>query len=110
MVVAVGLVLIPYANSITSLLIALAVFAAGSGIHRPPLFGLISILTPESEQGATLGVTQSAGSLARIIAPVFATTLYTVRVDLPYLICGAVACISGIVAWSYLNRPETKGH
>ncbi len=109
-VVAAGLVLIPYAKGITGLLIALGVFAAGSGIHRPPLFGLISILTPEQEQGATLGVTQSAGSLARIVAPVFATTLYTVRADLPYLICAAVACISGIVAWSYLNRPETKGH
>jgi MFS family permease len=109
-VVAAGLLLIPYASSMLGLLVALGVFAAGSGIHRPPLFGLISILTPENEQGAILGVTQSAGSLARIVAPVFAATLYEIRADLPYLICAAVALIAGIVAWTYLNKPETQGH
>ncbi len=110
LVVAVGLLLIPYASSMTGLLIALGVFAAGSGIHRPPLFGLISILTPEQEQGETMGVTQSAGSLARIIAPVFAATLFQFMPALPYIICAAVAAVAGIVAWTYLNRPEVKGH
>jgi MFS transporter, DHA1 family, tetracycline resistance protein len=109
-VVAIGLLMIPYVSSNTGLLIALGVFAAGSGIHRPPLFGLISILTPENEQGATMGVTQSAGSLARIIAPVFAATLFEVKPALPYIICSAVAAASGVVAWTYLNRPEVKGH
>jgi MFS family permease len=107
-VVAVGLIMIPYVNTVGGLLVALAIFAAGSGIHRPPLFGLISILTPESEQGATMGVAQSAGSLARIVAPVFATTLYEVRADLPYIVCAIIAAISGIVAWTYLNKPMVK--
>jgi MFS family permease len=109
-VVAVGLILIPYVSSITGLLVALGIFAAGSGIHRPPLFGLISILTPQHEQGETMGVTQSAGSLARIVAPVFAATLFQFKPMLPYLICAIVAAVSGMIAWSYLNRPEVKGH
>jgi MFS family permease len=109
-VVAAGLLLIPYAATRTGLLVALAVFAAGSGIHRPPLFGLISLLTPEQEQGATMGVTQSAGSLARIIAPVCAMTMYEVRPALPYIVCAAVALLAGIVAWTYLNKPAVKGH
>ncbi|HEV8541653.1 MAG TPA: MFS transporter [Verrucomicrobiae bacterium] len=109
-VVAAGLLMIPYVSTISGMLLALGVFAAGSGIHRPPLFGLISILTPESEQGEAMGVTQSAGSLARIVAPVFAITLYEVRPPLPYVICAAVALLAGVVAWSYLNRPEIKGH
>lgn len=109
-VVAIGLVMIPFVKTQAGLLLALGVFAAGSGIHRPPLFGLISILTDEQEQGATLGVTQSAGSLARIVAPVFAATLYVIRPYYPYVVCATVALIAGIVAWSYLNRPETKGH
>ncbi|MGN6385157.1 MAG: MFS transporter, partial [Verrucomicrobiota bacterium] len=107
-VVGIGLVMIPYVSTVTGLLVALGIFAAGSGIHRPPLFGLISILTPEHEQGATMGVAQSAGSLARIIAPVFAATLYELRSDLPYIICAIVAAISGIVAWTYLNKPMVK--
>jgi DHA1 family tetracycline resistance protein-like MFS transporter len=109
-VVAVGLIMIPYVSTQAGLLVALGVFAAGSGIHRPPLFGLISILTPEHEQGATMGVTQSAGSLARIVAPVFSATLFQVKAPLPYIVCSAVAAISGVIAWSYLNKPEVKGH
>jgi MFS family permease len=109
-VVAAGLILIPYATSLTGLLVALGIFAAGSGIHRPPLFGLISLLTPEQEQGATMGVTQSAGSLARIVGPLFAGTLYETMPALPYIICAGVALIAGIVAWTYLNKPETQGH
>ena len=40
------------------------------GLTRPPLFGLLSMLTPAHEQGATIGVAQSAGSLARILGPI----------------------------------------
>jgi MFS transporter, DHA1 family, tetracycline resistance protein len=109
-IVAVGLVMLPLVHTKSGLLIALAVFAAGSGIHRPPLFGLISILTPSHEQGATMGVAQSAGSLARIVAPVFATSIYDHSKSLPYMICAGVAVISGIVAYVYLKRPETTGH
>ena len=50
--------------------------AVGSGLTRPPLFGLLSILTPSNEQGATLGVAQSAGSLARVIGPLWAGFAY----------------------------------
>ena len=59
------------------MLLALALLAVGSGLTRPPLFGLLSNLAPANEQGATIGVAQSAGSLARILGPLFAATLYT---------------------------------
>jgi MFS family permease len=51
---------------------------------------LLSNLTPAHEQGATIGVAQGAGSLARILGPIFATTLLTRLPPLPYLICAAV--------------------
>ena len=34
---------------------------------RPPVFGMISMLTPAHEQGSTMGVAQGVGSLARIV-------------------------------------------
>src|SRR5713101_5758179 len=68
------------------LLVALALLSIGSSLTRPPLFGLLSNLTPAHEQGATIGVAQSAGSLARILGPVFASTLFTRHPTLPYLI------------------------
>jgi MFS transporter, DHA1 family, tetracycline resistance protein len=106
-VAAVGLLMLPYATTQAGLLLGLAVFAAGSGIHRPPLFGLISLLTPPDEQGATMGVSQSASSLARIVAPFFAATLYEYSQALPYLICACMSLVSGIVAYIYLKRAET---
>lgn len=109
-IAAVGLAMLPYVTSQAGLLIALAIFAAGSGIHRPPLFGLISLLTPSNEQGATMGVSQSASSLARIVAPFFAATLYEYSKALPYLICAVMSLVSGLVAYVYLKRPETQGH
>jgi MFS family permease len=80
----------------TLLLIALAVLAIGSSLTRPPVFGLISILTPANEQGATIGVAQSAGSLARIIAPIFAATLLDFYAPLPYLICSCISLLTAL--------------
>jgi MFS transporter, DHA1 family, tetracycline resistance protein len=72
------------------LLLALALLSVGTSLTRPPLFGLLSNLTPANEQGATIGVAQSAGSLARILGPVFATALLPLMPPLPYLICAVV--------------------
>src|SRR5438552_5364491 len=89
-----------------ALLVVLAVLAIGSSLTRPPVFGLISILTPANEQGATIGVAQSAGSFARIIAPVFAAALLDYYPPLPYLICSAVALVTGVMAWQSLCKGE----
>ena len=86
------------------LLLLLAVLSIGSGLTRPPVFGMISILAPANEQGATLGVAQSAGSLARIAGPVFATTLFGFDPSIPYLICAALAFVTGLIAWRYLQQ------
>jgi multidrug resistance protein len=69
---------------------ALALLALGTGLTRPPLFGMLSNLTPAHEQGATIGVAQSAGSLARILGPIYATTLLFYSPPLTYLSCAAV--------------------
>ena len=77
---------------------ALLLLSIGSSLTRAPLFGLLSNLTPANEQGATIGVAQSAGSLARILGPLFAATLYTLNHPLPYVICGGIALLTGLVA------------
>jgi len=88
------------------LLFVLALLATGSSLTRPPVFGLISILTSAEEQGATLGVAQSAGSLARIVGPVFAATLFDKHPALPYLICAALSFLTSVIAWQFLHRPN----
>jgi MFS transporter, DHA1 family, tetracycline resistance protein len=104
---AIALIWLPYVTGVFGLLAALAVLAIGSGLNRPPLFGMISKLTPEHEQGATLGVAQSSGSLARIVAPIFAGTAYDLRFDLPYIICAAVSlAAAGLCWWVLVAKAE----
>ena len=88
------------------MLFVLALLAIGSGLTRPPLFGMLSILTPAQTQGETLGVAQSAGSLARIFGPLFAGGLFHLHPTWPYLACGAIALVTGVLAWVQLVKSE----
>ena len=108
---AVGLAPLPFIFGWPSLMIALAVLSIGSQMARPPIFGMISNLTPGNEQGATLGVAQSMGSLARIAGPVFAASLFHFSAKIPYLVCAAVAVIAGLIAWVKLhNVPQPQSN
>jgi DHA1 family tetracycline resistance protein-like MFS transporter len=88
------------------MLSALALLAIGSSLTRPPLFGLLSNLTSASEQGATLGVAQAAGSLARILGPIFATTTLHYSPPLTYLTCTVVLLAAGFIAARKLRRAD----
>jgi len=88
-----------------AMLAVLVLLSLGSSLSRAPLFGLLSNLTPAAEQGATIGVAQSAGALARIVGPIFAATLYGLNDSthaLPYLICGSIAILTGLLTVSRL--------
>lgn len=87
----------PEGTSWVVMLFALGLLATGTSLTRPPLFGLLSNLTHAHEQGANLGVAQGAGSLARIIGPVFATTTLHYLPPLPYLTCTAVLLATAAV-------------
>lgn len=106
-IVAISLAMLPLMTTLGGLLLGLALFAAGSGINRPPTFGLISLSSPAAEQGESLGVAQSAGSLARIIGPIFAASAYEIKPAMPYLICGVVALLAALLAWRYLKVVRT---
>jgi multidrug resistance protein len=103
---AVGIGVLPYLMKWGTLLIGLGVFAIGSSLTRPPVFGMISMLAPTNEQGATLGVAQGVGSLARIVGPLFAAPLFKWNAPLPYVICGALCFVTGFIAMQYLTHVE----
>jgi len=91
-----------------ALLFVAAWLAVGSGLTRPPLFGLLSILTSSVEQGATLGVAQSAGALARVIGPPVSGWLFDRHPSWPYLGVAVIAVVTGLVAWNSLVRDEAS--
>jgi MFS family permease len=106
----IGIGILPYLLTWTLLLVGLAIFSIGSSLTRPPVFGMISMLTPPHEQGTNLGVAQGVGSLARIAGPIFAASVFDTHPALPYLICGGLSFITGLLAAQYLShvRAETK--
>jgi MFS family permease len=104
---AAGLTALPFQTHLTGILIVIALLAIGSGLNRPPVFGMISLSSSPHEQGANLGVAQSFGSLARILGPIFAGTLFFVRPALPYIICGGISLLTALFAWRFLRRNTT---
>jgi DHA1 family tetracycline resistance protein-like MFS transporter len=103
---AIGLAALPFQNHLPGILIVIALLAIGSGLNRPPVFGMISLNSSEHEQGANLGVAQSFGSLARILGPIFAGTLFFVKPSLPYVITGGIALVTSFFAWHFLSRKK----
>jgi MFS family permease len=108
LILAAGLATLPFQTRMAGLLFSLALLAVGSGLNRPPVFGLISIYSPANEQGANLGVAQSIGSLARIVGPIFAASLLDLSLSLPYVICGGLAVVTSLLAWKSLCRKTAQ--
>jgi MFS family permease len=75
-----------------------------SGLNRAPTLGLISMHTSGSEQGAILGVTQSAGTLGRIFGPLLATTAYKYLPHSPYLGAAALCLMAGLISLRKLRN------
>jgi multidrug resistance protein len=96
-VFAIGMCGLPFAGKWSLLLVLLGLLSIGSSLIRPPVFGLISLLTPEDQQGETLGVAQSAGSLARIFGPIFAGMTYNQNHSFPYLVCGGLSVLAAVL-------------
>jgi MFS family permease len=92
------------------MLATLALLSLGSGLTRAPVFGLISILTPATEQGATLGVAQSAGSLARIVGPIFAATLFDAHPAWPYVTAAGLSMLSAVLVWFMIVPVKIAPH
>ena len=101
---AIGLGVIPFVNTWTTVLIVVAVLSIGTNLTRPPLFGMISNLTAAHEQGVTIGVAQGMGALARILGPMALLPLYYWIEYVPYVICAAISVVAGLLAWRYLSR------
>jgi MFS family permease len=103
---ALGIAALPYLTTWALLLPGLAVFSIGSSMTRPPVFGMISIMTAAHEQGAVLGVAQGVGSLARIVGPLFALGLFKMDPRIPYLSCAVLCFVTGCIAAARLSLPK----
>ncbi|MEQ8664673.1 MAG: MFS transporter [Rhodospirillales bacterium] len=98
---AVGVGMLPFAESLGMLILAMAVAAFGFSVMSPALNALVSLQVTEDRQGSALGLTRSAATLARILGPAFAGSLFSIAgMDAPYFAGAAImAVVAGLALY-----------
>jgi MFS family permease len=92
---------LPLPASLTLVLGALGLLALGSGLQTPATSALVSRLTPASQQGAALGISQSMSAIGRIAGPLLGGALYQFGWGLPYYVGAAVMATALVIAIYY---------
>lgn len=95
------------AGSFVLLLIAGMVLAVGSGLLSPSLTALLSLASPDEEQGSMLGLGQSLAALGRVLGPAVAGLMFQLWVPLPFAVSGVM--LLGCVVVAALLRPARGG-
>lgn len=92
-----GMFSLSLADTLTKLVVAGTLMAAGSGLLTPALSGLVSQRTPDSRQGRVLGVMQSAGNLGRMAGMIGGGYVFdAVSIWSPFWISGIILTLATV--------------
>jgi DHA1 family tetracycline resistance protein-like MFS transporter len=106
---AVGLGLLPYGGNFTGVAIVISIMAIGSGILQPIIPSMISKYTPEQQQGATLGFSQSVSAFARVLGPLWGGFSFDILgYQFPFL-TGAFFTFLTLIACYFFMKPDGQG-
>ncbi|MCH7769597.1 MAG: MFS transporter [Bacteroidetes bacterium] len=101
----IALALIPFGVSFLGLAIICIFLSIGTGIFQPTVLSLISEVTPETEQGVTLGVNQSVSAFARVLGPLWGGFAFEfLGYPFPFLTGAAFTLIIFIVTVFYIPK------
>jgi multidrug resistance protein len=81
---------IPFAPTVSILLIPLVVSAVGRGICQPSMLSMASSFASPATRGAVMGSFTSQASLARALGPIPAGFLFDVSIGLPFWLAAAL--------------------
>jgi MFS transporter, DHA1 family, tetracycline resistance protein len=110
-----GLLTLPFARNLAVLAPGLSALAIGMGLTQPSLNSLISRRAGREEQGEVLGVSQSVGSLSRVLGPAAAGFFFGEFGRNAAFFWGAVLVVAALLVAlklirspdvARLNRPE----
>jgi len=100
-----ALALIPYGDTFLGLAIICIFLSIGTGLFQPTVLSLISEVTPEDEQGVTLGVNQSVSAMARVLGPLWGGFAFEfLGYPFPFLTGAAFTLIIFIVTLFYIPK------
>ncbi len=101
---AAGMLLIPFSGGLAGLAAAMLIVAAGFSLMSPALNSLISLHVDAGVQGATMGVSRSAMTMARVLGPAWGGAVFAwLGKDWPFY--GGALLMSGVVLLSVLWLP-----
>lgn len=104
-IVALGFAALALISNLPELAGALLLVGVGQGLAGPSVSGLLSRITPQSEQGAVFGTLSSAQTLARMISYLIANLLLgRVSAAAPYWFGFAVYVVTGLAAVRFLSH------
>jgi MFS family permease len=92
-----GLTILIWSTSLALLLIAVGILSVGDGAVTPTSSAVLSLISPEAEQGEILGFSQGIGGLGRTIGPLIAGALFSAGSGAPFLAGGAFALLAIVV-------------
>lgn len=105
----VALVVMAESRPIGPLIAALALLAFGMGVSSPSLSSLASRGARPDRRGATMGVYQSAGSLARVLGPPVAGWSYDVLgIHTPFLTAAGLTTLAALGALAWRAKAPTQ--
>jgi len=97
----IAFIAVGFTFDVPGLLVSAALMTFSTGVIRPAATSLISRLTPQTEQGSVLGLTQSLQSIAQIVAPFVAGVMIDHGRLLLWALTAGVSCAIGFA----IRRP-----
>ena len=106
LIIAAGLFAVPLSPSVPVLSAAVGLLALGLGFNSPSMLATISKLADPRDQGSTLGLSQSLGSLARIVGPMWGGWVFdTFGMRVPFFSASGMMLVAWIVSLVVFSRP-----
>src|SRR3954454_8044636 len=106
--IALGLLLMPFAANVPLLLVAVSGLALGMGLMQPSINSLISRRAGAERQGEVMGVAQSIGSLSRVLGPIIAGALFSgIGPSSPFFWGALLVALSVLLGWPLLRGAAT---
>jgi multidrug resistance protein len=110
-VLSLGLGLIPFGFNFYGVLISISLLSVGSGILQPVIISMISKYSPEHNQGATLGLSQSLSALGRVLGPLWGGFAYDfIGFRSPFLTGAIISFLALIISFNMLQKLGRKNN
>ncbi|MGN6390801.1 MAG: MFS transporter [Gemmatimonadales bacterium] len=111
LLLAVGLLMYPIPENLWSLAVVIPLVPIGTALLFPSTTSLMSRYSDPGELGTTMGVAQTFAGLARVVAPLAATTIFQrLGHEWPFYIAGGVVMLAGALTLQIPREARVTAH